>query len=323
MKKLTKTLNILALINMILLATACGKSNSSASSTEDSSTSGTVASVVGGAANGSSGGTLAYLPLDHKAQSKMVALLDVLFPLHNANASASCPTIPSGGGSCSVSSSTATLTYSSCSFGSSAAVWNGSQIVDFSGSTPVCGSAFPSGMSSVTRTFGTGTNRTSASGVEVNVDSSGAYTAIDGNTYSGGTVASFSSGLKTGLTINGLNIWSPLFHHSLTTNSGVGGSPLVFSGGNTITSGTIITFHNLARIKASSTFSSVGFSSGCCTPTSGTITTSFSTINGVTPTTLGSKLSGTIETLTFTGCGTATYTGNDGTPGSVTLGHCF
>jgi hypothetical protein len=43
----------------------------------------------------------------------------------------------------------------------------------------------------------------------------------------------------------------------------------------------------------------------------------------VTPTVLGSALNGTTETLTFTGCGTATYSGIDGTSGPVTLGHCF
>jgi hypothetical protein len=322
MKKLTLPLQTLALMNMILLATACGKSSSD-SSTEDSSTSGTVASAVGGAANGSSGGTLAFLSIDHKSESKMAAVLDLLYPMHAANASVSCPTIASGGSSCAVSGTTESLTYASCSFGCSAAVWNGSQIVNFSGATPTCGSAFPTGMSSVTRTFGSGTTRTSASGVEVAVDSAGSYQAVDGNTYSGGELVSFSGGVRSGITINGLNIWSPVFHHSLTTNAGVGGSPIVISGGNTITSGAVITFHNLARVKASSSFANVGFSTGCCTPTSGTITTSFSTINGVTPTALGTRLAGTSESLTFTGCGTATYSGIDGTAGAVTLGHCF
>ena len=314
-------LSFLSLTILIGFTSACGKATTAAS-TDDASTSGTDAAAGGGAANGSSGGTLANFWIDQKSESKMCSFLDAFLPLKNAEAGTTCPTIASGTvANCSVSANTATLTYSNCSYSSSAAVWNGTQFVAFTGATPVCGSAFPSAMSSVTRTFSLGTSRTSAAGVGVIIDTTGAATAADGNVYSGGTTVSFSGGLRTQIAIAGLNLNSTRFRHTVTTNAG--GSPLVISNGNTITSGTVITFHNLAHLKASSSFTNVAFKAGCCTPTSGTITTTFSTISGVTPSTLGAKMNGTTETLVFTGCGTANYEGLDGTNGLVSLGHCF
>ena len=178
-------------------------------------------------------------------------------------------------------------------------------------------------MTAVTRTFGSGTTRTSANGLTVAIDTTGSVTAANGTAYSGGSTVSFASGVRTQIAISGLNLTSLLFRHSLTTSAGVGGSALTLTGGNTINSGAVVTFHNLAKMKAVSSFSNVMLTPGCCTPTSGTISTTFSTISGVTPTALGVALNGTTETLSFTGCGTATYSGLDGTSGPVTLGHCF
>jgi hypothetical protein len=218
----------MALFGALFLLSACAKSSSDTTSTSvDASTSGTVASRVGGALSGSSSGTLAFAPLKSNLSSKFCLAMDMFLPMHFASAATSCPTIAAGGVGCSVTGSTATLTYAGCSFGASASTWTGSQIVALTGATPTCGSAFPTSMTSVTRTFYANTYRTTASGNAVIIDSSGAYTAVDGN--------------------------------------------------------------------------------ACCTPTCGTITTAFSAVSGVTPTTLDGKLVGTGETLTLNSCSSASH----------------
>ena len=175
------------MVAFVLISVGCGSTTPTAAipATEDSSTSGTVAASIGGAVNGSSGGAVGYFPSEMKSESKMCSVLNMLNPLHSAYAAdPACPTILTGvSANCSVSSSTVTLTYTACSFGTSTSTWNGTQRVVFTGATPVCGTAFPTGMTNVTRTFGAGTTRTSGSGVAVTVETSGVYAATDGNVY--------------------------------------------------------------------------------------------------------------------------------------------
>ena len=82
-------------------------------------------------------------------------------------------------------------------------------------------------------------------------------------------------------------------------------------------SGSVNVYHNLVHVIGTTTLTDLQFSSGCCTPTGGTITTTFQT--GA----LLSKFNGATETLTITGCGAANYTGPEGYSGSVALDHCF
>jgi hypothetical protein len=131
-----------------------------------------------------------------------------------------------------------------------------------------------------------------------------------------------TSGSISGLAINGIALKAStasgvtLYRHVLTTSAADGGTALTLSGGNV--SGTVITYHQLAKVKATSVIN-VGMSAGCCTPTSGTVTTTFNTsASGAL-----AKYSGATETLTFTGCGTATYTGPEGYTGNVSLTHCL
>jgi hypothetical protein len=315
--------------SVALLASACGPKNvaSTAASTEDSSVSGSVGETVGGAFNGSANGQQAFqeIPVTRWYWSFLFGS-DVL-----ASTMGVCPTVSSATTGCTVSTSggapLATLTYSNCSFSGSQAVWNGSLDLLFPAGTSVsCGGSFPASITgNVVRSFGTGTVRTSASGVAVTVDTVGTQNAIDGHLYSGGAVVHFSGGTRDSLTLEGVNlIASGKFNHTLTTAPvGSSSTPLVISGGSVINSGSVTTFHNLAKVVATTTFNNVGFSTGCCTPTSGTLSTTFATEVGTTPSALGAKLVGTTETLSFTGCGTGTYSGIDGTPGPVTLGHCF
>jgi len=322
----SKIFTFLFLGLLFVFASGCGSS----AGQEDSSTSGNVGGTLGGSVASSSGGSSSafFEPSPHN-EFELAHLFEFLIPKAFA-AGTVCPVIATGvnGTNCSVAVSTATLTYSTCSFLGSPAFWTGSQIVAFTGATPICGSTFPTAMTQIIRTFGAGTTRTSAGNTVVTIDTGGAVTAADTHTYPGGVTITFNgSGLRTGLSIAGIDLVAahgglPLFSHTLTT-SPVGGSstPLVFTNGNTISSGTVVTFHNLAKVEGASTFNNVQFSPTCCHPVSGSITTVFSAINGVTP--LLPRFVGATETLNYTGCGTATYSGPEGYSGNVTLGHCF
>jgi hypothetical protein len=279
-------------LGVALVFGGCGSSNSS-SGTEDSSTSGSVASSVGGAYNGSSGsGTVSFLEKSRPSFS--------LIP--DAFASTACPTLGSGGTGCAYSSGTYTMTYSGCSFGSASATWNGSQTIAVAGSGSFACGTFPtSGLTSVTRSFGSGTTRTSAAGTVVTVGSTGS------------TVVDWSGGTRTSIAINNFTVSSSKFDHIISTSS-----PLTISAG--VVSGTVTTNHVLAQATGTSTFNNVTLSDSCCTPVSGSITTAFTAYGSNA---LSQKFNGKSETLTFTGCGTATYTGPEAYSGNVTLGHCF
>jgi hypothetical protein len=287
----------------IAFVSGCGSSSSS--STEDSSTSGSAAAAIGGSVNGSSSsGTMALNLSSHQTMESILAWAN---PFQLAYASTSCPTF---------SGSTTTLTYSDCSFSGSSAVWNGS--VAYTVASP-----------NVTREVTTGTTRTASSGTVVTINTTGSgmtpFTASGASAVSGGTTATLSGSSVTGVAINGVNFvaasssGSTLFNHLLTTSSADGGVALTKSGSQW--SGTVVTFHQLVKVIATSTLTNLTFSSGCCLPTGGSISTSFNTTYASS--TFISKYNGQTETLTFTGCGTATYSGPESTATSVTLNHCL
>jgi hypothetical protein len=319
----------------VIYIQGCGTSSSS--TTEDSSVSGSVASVLGGTYNTSqSGGTLALL--ERIRRTPLSIFLDAFDPsIKDAKAATVCPTYATasgtGAGSCSVSGGVMTLDYGStgCSFTGSAATWEGSQTLTLSTGSPSCGT-FPAGSSysgTLTRLFPPTTTRTSVGGVVVTVDTSGTDSgyAFSGSAPSGGIVVTFSGGSRTDIALSGVNLIAqsaigvPRFNHSITT-SGTGGSAITLGSG-TVTGGTVLVYHNLMKVLGTTTFKNLTFGSGCCLPTGGTITTSFSAVSGTNPTVLGSLFVGKSETLTITGCGTGTYTGPESYTGNVTLPHCF
>lgn len=279
----------------------CGKSKDD-SGVEDASTSGSVASAIGGAFSGSSAsGTMARAGFSSTLDRMIadISMVDVAY------ASTACPVFTNA----AIGS---TLTYNNCSFGNSSALWNGS--VSFTGTAG----------SSVTRVVANGTTRTSARGTVMTIDTTGAnLTPFNGDAApSGGSTVTISSGSITGIAINGVALKGSsasgltLFRHVVTTSNSDGGTALTLSGGNL--TGTVITYHQIAKVKATSVVN-VGMSTGCCTPTSGTVTTTFNTsASGAL-----AKYNGATETLTFTGCGTATYTGPEGYTGNVSLTHCL
>jgi hypothetical protein len=283
---LKKKIIFVGTLAALLAFSGCG-SSSDTSGTEDSSASGSVASVVGGAYNGSSSSGTQTM----NQKSRIEILLSSLDPVHQANASTACPTF-------SAAACGTTQTYSSCSFGSSSATWSGGVTYACSGST-------------VTRTITNGTTRTNAYGSTITMKSSG-ITAFNGTTASGGTTFTPSS-----LTINGVELTGKSSGGTETFDHVITSTALTLSG--TTLTGTVTVYHDLAKVIGTSQVN-VGFSSGCCTPTSGTITTAFQAY-GVFAARSG--FSGASETLTFTGCGAATYTGPEGYSGSVTLANCI
>jgi hypothetical protein len=282
----------------LIIFSGCGNSDS-ASGTEDISTSGSVASVVGGGVNGSTQtGTQALL----EKQSYIEQILSGVSPFSVADASSSCPTFYSSGSSACGQ----TLTYSGCSFSGSQATWTG-------GVSFACTGSLSSG--TVARTITNGTTRTNAFGTSVAITSTGTLATYAGSIAGGGTTVTTSGGSVTSVAINGVKLvgthsgGTAAFDHTITGS-------VTNNGGSY--SGTVTTYHNLIHITATSTVSALTFSSGCCTPTGGTISTSFSGGGAIK-----TGYVGVTETLQFTGCGTATYTGPEGYSGSVTLSNCI
>jgi hypothetical protein len=279
--------------------------------------------------------------LDRAIQrSSFSSFLDLINPsIKDAMAATLCPTFMTaagtGAGTCSVygvGNNVLFLDYGTgCQFANGTATWAGSQMLTVSAGTVSCGS-FPAAggySGNLTRAFPPTTTRTDAAGIVVTIDTSGIDPGYAFTTPSsppaGGAVVSFTNGTRTELQIPGVNltatsaVGTSLYNHSLTTT---GGTPITMSNG-VITAGSVLVYHNLLQVLGTTTFNGVTFSSGCCTPTAGTVTTIFSAVSGTTPTAAGALFVGRSETLTFTSCGNATYTGPGGSPLSVALNQCF
>ena len=330
--KLNQYISILALSTTSLILMSCTKtvnSSTAGTSTEDSSTSGTVASVAGGALSSSnSAGTIAL-------QKQKLNLFSFI---SEAYASGACPKYSSASGSgCNASGSTMWLTHSSCSRGNSGATWTGIEALTMSSGSASCG-AFPNppANGTLTRQFvtaasgttpGTAT-RVNEKGVSVTIDDASANLSnFDTQTISTvansgyGTIASFTNGARSSLTIKRRLHAAGKFDHTVVGNLTVSEAS---SGSTSRTiSGFVTTYHNLMKVVATSIFSSVTHSDTCCTPVSGTIATTFAAGQNVAPTTAGAAMVGKTEIMVFTGCKTADLTGTDGTTTSVSLSHCF
>ena len=309
---------VLALFS--LLNSGCG-GGQDAGTGEDTSTSGNVAAVLGGAVNNASiTGTHSWWQEDAVPQSRWAGLFRELTLLSPAVAGGTCPTVVSGSSNCSAAGTSETLTYSSCTFQTGGATWNGSQLIMVSPGSVACG-VFPAAgtyTGSYQRTFGASTTRAAGTGTVASLDTLGTVTAFNGTIYSGGTTVTFNSGNRTGITIGGINIASAgKFNHSITT---IGSSPVNFNEMTFTASGTVIAYNNLAQVKGTSTVN-VAFQPGCCLPVSGTISTTFSAVNGFAPAIAG--YAGETETLTLNGCGTGTLVAVDGSTNTVSLTQCF
>jgi hypothetical protein len=136
-------------------------------------------------------------------------------------------------------------------------------------------------------------------------------TCASGGCSEGGTLVVHGSHLTGTVTIDGkaTTIWD----HTVST--GTNGISVAGKGAGRIVTGTVTVQHNILRYDATATFDSVGYAEpGCCFPTSGSVTTTFS----------DGPNTGKTETLTFSPlCGEATLTTVSGTTGPLTLEHCL
>ncbi len=231
--------------------------------------------------------------------------------------STACPTFSTAPGSgCAQVGDTYSLSYANCSFGSSTALWNGTEVATLQVGSASCGS-FP--RSTFTRTFAWGTTRTDKNGVVVTLDTSLNANNFEQTTVGGGVTISMAGGVRTGISISGIKVTSGSFDETVLTQM-----PLtVTDNGTTQTvNGTLQVLHNLEGVRGNTTLSNLEFTRGCCYPTEGKLITLFD--GGSLDQNTGSSYVGKTETLTFNGsCGQATYQDINGRVSSVELTHCF
>ncbi len=331
--------SVMGLLVATLVLGACGKKadESGVSASADESASGAAASAVGGALSGtSSSGSLAIYKMREQdpVHGFWMTMAKVMEP-QPAMASSLCPTFATTGAGCAASGGSMWLTYSGCTFQGYAS-WTGVQKITKSSGAAVCGS-FPSAPASGTlyRQFVSTSGSNTPGSVSLVADnwsgvidnSSSNLSNFDGqgigtiqNGGYGAAVSFNASGVRTGVTLAHRVYVTGVFDHSVSGNlaitEGNGASSRTISGQVTV-------YHNRARVVGTSTFSNVVHEDVCCLPVSGTITTTFAAGSNVSPTALGSLLVGKTESLTFTGCGTATYTSSSGVASDVTLHRCF
>jgi hypothetical protein len=334
----TKQMNtrslVLGLIAVFALS-ACGKNSASGSgATEDSSASGAAAGAAGGALSGStSSGTQASA--DFRFQPSLLQSVKSQFNLlPNAFADVSCPTFHTVGTGCQAAGGSMWLSYSDCTF-AGLATWSGVQAL-ISSASATCGSfPLPAANGTLIRQFvasagsltpGSVTLTTNAGTQGVVDDATANLGNFDGATIStvanggyGSEVAFNGSDQRSSITVAHHIYANGIFDHSVTGTLTVSND----DGNSRTITGSIKVYHNLLRVVGTSVFNTVGHSNGCCFPTSGSITTTFSQGNNVLPTALGRAALGKSETLTFTGCGTASLQSYDGSTATVTLDRCF
>lgn len=311
--------------------------SSGGGSTIEKSASGAAAGAIGGALSTSnSSSTLASFNLRSESRTPHFWALMAKVMQPTADASVACPTYLTTGTGCSVSGTDMWLTQNACSYGSGTAIWRGYENLSMSAGTAACG-MFPNpGANGVLyRQYVSASGSTTpstgnilVSGYNVVVDDAtvnlGNFDNASINTiHNGGygTAVSFdANGARTSVTIGHRTKVAGIFDHS------VAGTLTITEASAAATSrtisGSVTVYHNLIQVVGTSTFTNVVHENTCCFPTSGTITTAFAAGN-TAPTGIGNLVVGKSESLTFTGCGTATYTAYDGTTSTVTLNRCF
>lgn len=295
----TSYVSFIILLSGIIIS-SCNKSDSSDLNTTDSSSASELvsSSVSGAVSSSSSTGSLTFLEKQNNFKEYLTKFLT-----NYAYAANSCPT-PS---STACTGNNIVLTYSNCNFGSSAATWNGSQTLTF---TSGCG--WTPGAVTFTRTFSSGTTRTSAAGVVVTLDTTNA--SGYSSQVSGGSTITVSAFPARTIVINGIHLTATVISQKGKTitlwDHTISSGTITVTAGLGVT-GTVTLQHNLAKYTATSTLN-LTYTTGCVHPTSGTITTTLS----------GSKR-GT-ETLTFSSnCGQATLTNTSNSQSTVNIAHIF
>jgi hypothetical protein len=330
---------IYAVMGLTLTLAGCGGGTSTGNpAIEDSSSSGVAASSIGGALSGSnSGGSLASIsPLTQP--TLLASVCHALDFLPEALASGTCPTFKTAQGSgCTAAGGTLWLSYGSCSFGSSSALWNGTQALIMSSGSANCGSfPHPGASNNLVRQFVSAASSTTPSSVSVTTRYGTTSTIDDASSnlqnFNGDTITPIANGgYGTRVNFNALGARSAVtVAHRVSVAGGmdhsVSGQVTISEASGALNrslSGSVKVYHNLLKVLGTSTFNSVIHSDTCCLPVSGSITTVFAAGSNVQPTAAGSTYVGKSETLTFTGCGTASLQAIDGTTSDVSLSRCY
>lgn len=197
--------------------------------------------------------------------------------------------------------------------------------------------------------------RTAASGRVVTIDdtTTGIYDNYQGDTFDGsgasgvtfttfnsggGSEVTFdSSGKRTGVTVvehisgatsGGTTLWDHTVAGSVNiSETGSGSSKVWTASAGTVTSGScssgVTVYHNAVKMMGSTCFENVTYSPTCCTPTAGTIVTTFSKTSASPTNAVTTAMDNKSETLTITGCGTGTLVDYRGDSTSVSLTGCY
>jgi hypothetical protein len=279
---------------LILTAISLAACQPKEESITDTSSLDQIADSVEGAITGASGA------IDDASGDSMVSQRSLFLKLLVPEAHAACTRTltNNGGGNCSRNVN--------CDFGSY--LWSGTISLNFANGA-TC--SLTGAGDSFTRTpeFG----RTGPRGTIQTTSQN--RQAWDGNTIGGGMTISQVDGMgNLSLDIDGIHKiltrtgGRTVFDMSVSTTSPLQINQLSRNGRN-ISSGVLSVHHNRARFTAEHTFQSVSYSSSCCYPTSGSISTDLTgTLNGN-------------ATVTFNGCGkiSVSFKGNSK---SYTLANC-
>ena len=312
---------ILILFFIFIHSSGCGSGNTNSSVPYDFDLE-FVTALAGGAT--ASGAVALNLKNDHNFFAQ---LMYGFTPFQLAQASSSCPTFSSslcGGGS------SVTLSYNSCTgTGGNPVTLNGGQILNFGSNAqcmsgvPVCGVG-----NNLVRTFASNSSiivsppaGLNVSYEQMSLDTSTLSGYLSPQVNGGFTITGTASG--SSIVINGIHILRTYpagtnLDYTFTTNTILGGSPLVVQvascggGARTVASGTVVTEINSPNSTNTtlSTFSNVVWNGTSCFPQSGTISEK----------NLGS---GSTDTLTFNGNGTATTVDSILGTSTISLRYCF
>jgi hypothetical protein len=291
-------------IKLILLITLAGvagcnfASNDDQIGLEDNSASGAVAAVIGGAllAGNPSSGISDY----------------------------SCPTVASTSG-CTTSGSGVTLSYNTCTYGAASGTRTGALAIVSGGLT--CGGSLPASM---VQQYSVGSLHESKNQMSTTFDDwTGSVSNFAGDSISPLSGGGYGVQLASGSMTIARHLVTGSTNYSVVTaaaptSASVSYVPITISSGTA--SGAAIVYDNVNGIIGVSTLNSLVYQAGCCFPVSGSISTQFhQSWNPAHPATAtGLMYDGKTETLSFSGCGSATYTDPfTSTATSLSFTHCY
>jgi hypothetical protein len=328
--------------SLVALAACSAKSGAPGSpSASNPSTSEVAVSVVSGAMNNTSGSTVAFAPPRAPKATFAERVVDALNPIGTAYAASwtcqgdSLSPKFAGPGTYEFTPVSCSVTWGNGHTASS--TWSGPFTLDYGSSCDKINVFVrnQAGGCVVTRTTGTSSDTRTITGPDGNSyaithDTNGAGTGWDSSVTpapaNGGVVATCAAGgcrANGGtLVVNGSHLFGTvtiggtadkIWDHTVSTGSN--GMTIVPSPSGPVVSGSVVVEHNILQYTATTTFNSVEYGEpGCCFPTGGSLTTTFSKGPDV----------GKQESLSFGAvCGEATLTTASGEQVPLELEHCL